>query len=275
MKYRYRLLFWIAAVGGVYLSLWYINPYHGVTTLSEAVLQLSGSRGDFALGFSYSELAAFAMHLFPEFIVELYAGIMLYQHFCTASVYVFSRYPHRVKWYLGEAGRLGGAVCIFNMLLLAVAILTAAIRYEVQMDGAGLMLLAYHFAIHSLWMYAMTLLVNLLAVYLGSSTAYAWVISAQLVCIVLLNLMNLLVKHSGGRLTYGNVLRWNPIAHLVLGWHDRNVESIIPAYASPDIRMDLNGSLMTFFLLGVVVTSAGAFIIKKHDLLVSDVETEG
>lgn len=163
---------------------------------------------------------------------------------------------------------------MFNLLLLAAAMLTAAVRYELQMDSAGVMVLAYHFAIHSLWMYAMTLLVNLLAVYFGSSTAYAIVMSAQLGCIVLLSPMDLLVRHSDGRLTYGNVVRWNPIAHLVLGWHDRSVESINPAYASSDIRMNLNGSLMAFFLLGVVVTAAGAFIIKRHDLLVSDVETE-
>lgn len=274
MKYRYRLLFWIAAVGGVYLSLMYINPYRGVITLSEAVLQLSGSRGDFVLGFSSTELVSFAMCLFPGFIVEAYAGIMLYQHFCTASVYVFSRYPHRVKWYLGEAGRLAGAVCIFHMLLLAVTMLTAAVRYELQADSAGVILLAYHFAIHALWTYAMTLLVNLLAVYFGSSTAYALVISAQMVCIVLLHLMDLLVKHLDGRLTYENAVIWNPIAHLVLGWHDRHVENINPACAPYDIWMDLNGSLITFFLLGVVLTAAGAFIIKRHDLLVSDLETE-
>ncbi|MCM1091390.1 MAG: hypothetical protein NC413_11155 [Muribaculum sp.] len=252
----------------------YINPYNGVIPLSDAILQLSGSRGVFVLGFSFTELVPFAMRLLPEFIIELYAGIMLYQNFCTASVYIFSRYPHRAKWYLGEAGRLGGTVCILNMLLLAVTILTTAVRYEIQTDSAGVMLLLYHFAIHSLWMYAMTLLVNLLALYLGSSTAYAVVVSAQMICIVLLNLMDLLVRHLDGRLTYENAVIWNPIAHLVLGWHDRHVENIDPAYAPYDILMDLNDSLIIFFLVGVVLTSAGVFIIKKHDLLVSDLETE-
>ncbi|MCM1186156.1 MAG: hypothetical protein NC251_08265 [Lachnoclostridium sp.] len=274
MKYRYRLLFWIAAVGGVYLSLMYINPYFGTITLSEAVLQLSGSRGGFVQGFSYTALISFTMRLFPAFVVEAYAGIMLYQHFCTASVYVFSRYPRRVKWYLGEACRLVGAVCIFHLLLLAVALFTAAVRYELQIDSAGAMVLAYHFAIHSLWTYAMTLSVNLLAVYFGSSTAYALVVSVQMVCIALLNLMDFLVKHSGGGLAYEDAVIWNPMAHLVLGWHDRHVANINPAEAPYDIWMDLNGSLIMFFLLGAALTLAGAFIIKKHDILVSDLETE-
>ncbi len=274
MKYRYRLLFLTAALGGVYLSFMYINPHNGVIMLPEAVLQLSGSRGSFALGFSYSELASFAMCLFPEFLIESYAGIMLYRHFCTASIYVFSRYPHRVKWYLKEAGHLWGTICIFNMLLLAVTMLTAAVRYDLQLDGAGFMLLAYHFLIHSLWIYGMALSVNLLAVYLGSSTAYALVISAQLACIVLMNLMDMLVKYCDGRLTYENALIWNPIAHLVLGWHSSNMENINQAHAPFYMQMDLNGSLGIFFLFGAAVTFAGAFIIKKHDLLVSDLETE-
>ncbi len=274
MKYRHRLLFLTAIVSGVYFSLMYINPYNGVITLSEAILQLSGSRGSFALGFSYSELASFAMRLFPEFIIELYAGIMLYRHFCTASIYIFSRYPHRVKWYLREVSRLGGAVSIFNMLLLAVTILTTAIRYELQADSAGIMLLAYHLAIHSLWIYTMTLLVNLLAVYFGSSTAYVLVISAQLACVVLLNLMDLLVKYYDGRLTYENIVIWNPIAHLVLGWHDCSMKSTNQVLTSSFIRMDLTCSVMIFFLLGMILTFAGALIIKKYDLLVSDLETE-
>lgn len=275
MKHRYGLLFLTAASGGVFLSLMYINPYNGVITLSESILQLSGSRGAFALGFSYSELAAFAMRLFPEFMIELFAGIMLYRHFCTASIYVFSRYPHRVKWYLGEVGRLWGTICIFNMLLLTAAISTTAFRYELLADNAGILLLAYHFFIHSLWIYVMTLSVNLLAVYFGSSTAYAWVISVQLVCIVLLNLMDLLVRYCDNRLTYGNTVIWNPIAHLVLGWHDSNMEGMNQAFTSSDIRMNLNGSLILFFLLGIILTSAGALVTKKHDLLVSDLEAEG
>jgi hypothetical protein len=39
------------------------------------------------------------------------------------------------------------------------------------------------------------------------------------------------------------------------------------------MQIGLDHSLMIFFLLGMIVTLAGAFIIKKHDLLVSDLET--
>ena len=37
---------------GSLLAFTYINPYNGQITLSELILQLSGSRGEFSLGFS-------------------------------------------------------------------------------------------------------------------------------------------------------------------------------------------------------------------------------
>lgn len=273
MKHRYQLLFLTALAGGVFLSVMYINPYGGKTTLSEAVLQLSGSRGNFVLGFSYQELISFTMRLLPAFIFEAYAGIMLYRHFCTASIYVFSRYPHRVKWYLGEVFHLSGAVCGFHLILLVTAMLTAAIRWELEIDSAGIVLIGYHFLIYSTWAYIMALLVNLSAVYFGSSTAYASMVSIQLICIVLLSPMDSLIRHYDGRLSYENFLVWNPAAHLVLGWHDSSVEIVAPTLTSSYLQLDLNDTLILFLLLGILITFVGALIIKNHDLLVSDMET--
>lgn len=274
MEYKYRLLLVLAIVSGVYLSAIYINPHGGVITLSEMILQLSGSRGSFVLGFSYSELASFVMRLFPTFLFELYAGIMLYQHFCTASIYVFSRYPYRMKWYISEVCQLGGKVCIFNMVLLVSAIFISSGRYEVQINYAGMVLVFYHFFIHSLWVYIMALSVNLLAIYLGSSNTFVLVISSQLVGTVLLNLIDLLVRYFDNRLSYKVFLIWNPIAHLVLGWHNSNMEMVNKVLVSPYMQTDLNNSLIMFALFGIIVTLIGSVIIKNHDLLVSDLETE-
>ena len=77
---------------GSLLAFSYINPYNGQITLSELILQLSGSRGEFPLGFSsLPELLSFSSKLLPSFLFELYVGTSLYQHFFAASVYIFSR----------------------------------------------------------------------------------------------------------------------------------------------------------------------------------------
>lgn len=271
MKKRYWKLPLAALLSGVYLSLMYVRPYNGVTTLSEMVFQLSGSRGDLMLGLSLMELTRFALHLFPAFVFEMFAGIMLYRHFCTASIYVFSRCPQRMKWYASEILNLSGSVCIFNILLLAGAVLTSACRYEVQADGAGIRLLIYHFLIYSLWTYTAALLINLAALHFGSSTGYMAVALVQLIFIMLLSFADFLARHSGSGSSFEKLLVWNPIAHLILGWHKGS-----PAVGDhPPYLQDisLGHSVVVFLAIGLVVTFAGAVIIKKHDLLVSDIET--
>lgn len=278
MKKRYLFLILTSLLSGIYLSVIYINPYHETILLSEAILQLSGSRGNLPLGLSYNKLLSFAMRLFPSFIFELYVGIMLYQHFCTASVYVFSRYSHRVKWYVKEALHVWGMACIFYTLVLAATVLTAVFRYEVQIDQAGILLAVYHFCIYSLWTYSITLAINLISLYIGSSNAYMWVTSIQLIGIALLNLIEWFSQRSGGIASYKSFLVWNPFAHLVLGWHSSNTATLRKVLTSESmtlpINMNLNASLILFLLLGIVVTTVGAFIIKNHDLLVSNSETE-
>lgn len=271
MKHRYGKLSLAALLGGVYLSLMYVKPYGGETTLSEMVFQLSGSKGKFMLGLSFQELVDFALILFPAFVFEMYAGIMLYRHFCTASIYVFSRCPHRIKWYAMEILSLLWSVFIFNILLLASAVLVSVCRYEVHADGAGIRLLIYHFLIHSLWTYTAALLVNLAAIHFGSSTGYAAVTFMQLIFIMLLNFTDFIVRRCGIGISYEGPMVWNPIAHLIIGWHKGSpAAGDHPPYLH---NISLSHSVAVFLAIGAAVTFAGAVIIKKHDLLVSDIET--
>lgn len=72
-----------------YFSAMYISPYENAITLSEAVLQLSGSYGVYNMGFSVSQLVTFFMKLLPVFLMEMYGGTIFYRHFCIASIFVF------------------------------------------------------------------------------------------------------------------------------------------------------------------------------------------
>ena len=98
---------WILAVGavlGAWLSVTYICPSDGRITLTQAILQLSGSRGIFALGTSFTELLGFSLRLIPILAFQALAGIRLYRHYCVASVYVFSRIPGGLRGICGRWG---------------------------------------------------------------------------------------------------------------------------------------------------------------------------
>ena len=135
MKRLYVLL--PAPLLGIWLSLVYINPYGGQITLSELVLQLSGSRGSFPLGLSLTDVLTFSLRLVSTFVFEALAGVTLYRHWCTASVYVFSRIPGRRGWYLRQASGLLLTAALYQALLLAAALCTALLRWEVLFDLRG------------------------------------------------------------------------------------------------------------------------------------------
>ena len=111
-----RLLFLLLAIPfGVWLSFSYINPYGGSITLSELVLQLSGARGTFALDLNLNELLDFTLRLVPVLVFQALAGTLMYQYYCTASVYVFSRIERRTAWYRRELGALAVKAFAYHM----------------------------------------------------------------------------------------------------------------------------------------------------------------
>nr|WP_296440504.1 hypothetical protein [uncultured Acetatifactor sp.] len=274
IRYRLRMLFLTGVLGGISLSVLYINPYGGEISLSEALLQLSGSRGDFPMGFAMTEMVSFSLRLLPAYLFELFFGIMLYRHFCTASIYIFSRYPKRVRWYFRECLALGGGALLFQVLLVGAALVTAALRYRLYIDAGGLLLGLYALAIPALWTYGATLAVNLVAVKAGSSAGFGVVAGFQTVCIVLFGLEDTLRRYADMVIEpEGKLLRFNPMASLVMGWHTSGIEVLDRAVYAPYRTMDFNHSLALCLALCLGILLAGAWIIQRHELLKADSET--
>jgi hypothetical protein len=258
-------------VCGILLSLAYINPYRPPATLSEAILQLSGARGNFTLGLSSTELLTFCMKLFPCVLFEMVFGVRLYAHFCTATVYVFSRTPNRMKWCLKEYGIVMISALIFQMEILISALLTVYFRYGLQWDGTGVYILFIHVLIYSLWTTSMAIAVNLLSIVAGSGMALGIVLGIQAVWIVLLSLLRL----AANDVLFGTLLAANPMAHLVVGW-----QSVV-LQANPDLLMQVRRALFLPFsiayMLGIAFAccAAGIRVVLKRDLLVSNSEFGG
>lgn len=264
-KYQNHVILLTAVLGGLFLSIMYVNPYDGTIPLSELILQLCGSRGTFALSFSMTDLISFAMRLTPFLVLECYMGIAVYRHFCTASIYVFSRYPNRRKWYWREMGSVGTEILMFQGVLLFFTILISVVRYQVVVDKAGIILACSYFFIYGLWMYKITVIINLAALWLGSSTSYAVVLGVQMVEITLLGVTDFWN-------CYG-MLKYNPIAHLVLGWHGSRIESLDSVLLEPYQGLDLSASLLFEVITCGIILAVGSVIVRKHNLLISDSET--
>lgn len=265
------MLLLLGMCGGIILAFAYINPYDSRISLSELVLQLSGSRGEFALGFSFPELISFSAKNVPYILFELYMGVSLYRHFCTASVYVFSRTPNRVLWYEKECATLLTAVLFYQLVLLASAIAVTCCRYEVVWNEAGFAIMTIHAVFYALWLFAMTLLVNVLSILVGSEFAFTVAFGGQAVLITLLALLRAL---EGSR-AYAAVRAINPISHLIIGWHTSPLEWLGRSLHAPEPALSLSISLVILTLIPVLILILGGVLIQKRDLIVADYEFGG
>lgn len=225
----------IGLAGGVLLAFLFINPYQGEISLSEAVLQLSGSSGEFALMPVFRDLISFTIRLLPNYIFEMYLGTELYHHFCTASIYVFSRTPHRIRWYMKEVAGVWIVTLFVQMMQMFASIFVTALRYQVVVNQSGIVLMLFHIVVYAMWFFAMTLL------FMPQFSRY--------------------------------FLNCNPIAHLVIGWHTGRVEILREALDSPYHGVYMESSLFWMVGISVVVIVCGMYLVWKHDFL--NTYTEG
>jgi hypothetical protein len=247
----------IAIIFGVFLAYEYINPYGGLIVLSDLLLQLSGSRGDFAFNPSWLQMTTFALRLLPYNVFQILVGITIYRHFCTASVYVFTRFTQKVRWYFRQILAVVATSILYLLVLVATAIALTLIRYDVAFDMIGMSLMLYHVAIHSLWLFSMTLLVNLLSILWGSEFAFGSVIGLQGILLVCLHFAYNALKNASGSWIHQFMLTVNPMTHLIMGWHT---------------IFDLIYSLIYMIAIALFITLAGAYLIHKKDLLLNDIE---
>ena len=272
MHHEKRAVILIGILSGICISLGFVRPFDGVITLSELVLQLSGSRGEFSMNCNLVELIGFMLRMIPNYIMILVLGNQLYGHFCTASIYVFSRCPDRMKWYRKALLQLMKLICLFELAFLSTIILVSVLQYRVIFRAGGFVLLGYHAMIFILWDFTLVVLVNLLAIHLGSSAAFTVVMVAQMTCTAALSIINILTEMQIKQDVI-NILLWlNPVAHTVLGWH----HSIWLEAESVNSRYSLNivTSLVLPALAGIVTVVVGGHLIQKKDLLTEDIEME-
>ncbi len=272
MKYRLILTVGLALGGGILLAVAYVNPYDSKIALSELVLQLSGSRGEFPLGLSMPELVSLIMRMLPNYIFQIYFGTAFYRRFCTASIYVFSRYPKRLNWYYGEALSLIATISLYQIILLATVIMSTALRYRLQADEPGFYLLFCHFVLNTFWLYAMTLSINLLAIWLGSSRAFMIVLGFQVICITLLGCVSAIEKLFDE--VAENVMIFNPISRLILGWQNSRNQAVNQVLHSPYPDIELRHSFLLIFAVGSAILLFGGILVRNHDLITSNSETE-
>lgn len=257
--------------GGI-LSFVFINPYDGRILVSEAILQLSGSSGAFPLTPAFKDLISFTIRMLPDYMFELYIGIELYRHFCTASVYVFSRTPNRSRWYIREVLEVAVAVFGYQIIKIFAAMSVTFLRYQIEPDHFGFFLLVFHIIVYSLWVFNVSLLINLISIKYGSNNAFIWIVGIQILMTALLELVQIFESNLTLTKIFLNV---NPIAHLVVGWHTGTIKELKNSLEVTYIRLDFKVTLVTMLAISIFSVIVGMYLVSQHEFLILNANEEG
>lgn len=257
--------------GGI-LSIVFINPYDGRILVSEAILQLSGSSGAFPLTPAFKDLISFTIRMLPDYMFELYIGIELYRHFCTASVYVFSRTPNRSRWYIREVLEVAVAVFGYQVIKIFAAMSVTFLRYQIEPDHFGFFLLVFHIIVYSLWVFNVSLLINLISIKYGSNNAFIWIVGIQIFMTALLELVQIFESNLTLTKIFLNV---NPIAHLVVGWHTGTIKELKNSLEVTYIRLDFKVTLVTMLAISIFSVIVGMYLVSQHEFLILNANEEG
>ncbi len=250
-------------LSGIYLMTAFVNPYDQEISLSEVILQLSGSRGSFVMGCSLPELLGYMLRMLPCYAVSMVWGIDLYRHFCTAGVYVFSRCTNRLKWYRSILISLFVKVCIFETVLTGTVILLSSFCFRMKIRQDGLIILGCHLSVFLLWNFIWILLMNLLALVSGSSMAAVVVMGIQTICLAGLGAAGFLEAKHASDLMIEKLVQLNPISCTVLGWQSEGTYSMKSTHA-----------LLFLAMCCIFVIIAGGILIHRSELLTDNREME-
>lgn len=229
---------------------------------------------DIVLAFSFSDVSIILVYLIelsirflPFFLFQILFGTYIYQHFCSASIYYFSRCHNRVKWFIKESAKLYVLAFVYPLFMIISGTTTVSITNQVVFNKQSFILLIYYVLIHSLWLFLTALTMNIVAIVLDSSYGFMMVFAVQMACVAMLLLWKDLwaLQNTPDWTKYAPLLKLNPISHLILAWHSSSLLSVNEQINYLNINFNLNESVISFFLISIVVIIFGCFVVKKQE----------
>ncbi|MGN0375919.1 MAG: hypothetical protein ACI4EN_10515 [Butyrivibrio sp.] len=71
------------------------------------------------------------------------------------------------------------------------------------------------------------------------------------------------------------MIKINPFSHLIINLHSSRIEELNSIINIKNIDFDINISCGLFILINLVLIIAGCMIVKHHNFILSNQETEG
>lgn len=256
MKYYLRFI-WVGVLSGIFCILGYAIQSRAL--LLSDIVALFGMR---EIECYVQFLSNIAYWYIPLLFFQALYGTYVYRHFCTASVYFFSRYTKRTSWFLRESCALYFMGLIYLIMMLVAAIVCSALFSNVIIDEQSAKIFLYYIGIYSLYLFVTTMGINIIAIIFNSNSGFLVVEGVNLFSITLFALVGNFFAPEGFILEeYEWILKINPFYYLVFGMKIQDKDYLT--------------SLELFMVLAIVTWLIGCRVVNKRDFIGGNKEVGG
>lgn len=255
MKYYLRFL-GIAVCCGVLCMLELAVSRQGGFELSEIILRFGMRHVK-----NYRQyLPELTFWFTPLLFFQIFFGTYIYRHFSTASIYFFSRCCRRTGWFLKEALQLYLFTILYLAVMLAAGVFISEVFSEVTVDVKAGRMLLFYLIIYSLYLFVVTLMVNLTAIILGSSNGFTAVEGVNLFLIAVYAISGDFLESTENTLhkIYECILKINPFSYLIFYMRESGKDYLI--------------SILVFLVIAVILLPCGCIIVNKCNFIEADRE---
>ncbi len=194
-------------------------------------------------------------------------GTDIYKHFCSASVYYFSRTNKRKHWYFLESIKMYTDIIIYLLLLLGSATGIFFLKGDLEpISGKDLFFVLYYLAIYSMYIFVTAELVNIISIISSSNIGFAII---ELLCMSSFGLYSIIGDWLGEDVVMQNIniIRFNPACHLIIDIHSSQFDNVNQIIDKKNFDFALGESLISLGIATIVVLLIGSFVVQKIDII--------
>ena len=224
--------------------------------------------------FNPQYISTFSFEYIPIFVFQILFATNIYKHFCSASIYFFSRNANRIKWYLKEVTNIYLNSIIFLTVICISEKLFIYMFTTIKIDDGAVIIAIYYIAIYSIYLLSTTLAINIVSILFGSNIGFAIVQGIVLLSVSIFFILGNYVKDNFITEKVKFLIKGNLIANLIFPFHSSKINSINNLINIKSIDFDLNYSILYYLIICIVVIVFGGYVVEKYEFIINNKEME-
>lgn len=207
-------------------------------------------------------VAVLLEEMVPYYLYIVLFSVYIYQHFCSSSVYFFSRCEKRWKWLIKEEIKLFAYSLLYMLFMALGRLLPFAVYNTIRIDLLGITMMFVMIIMFAIWLFTASLLGNILAILFGSIYGIVFTLALQIFSVLSL----MWVDTNNLNTTEVMKLILNYSSHLIFSWHKWG-ETKLVAMDELNAHLTFGESFLFLAVTAVAVVMFGMVIISKIDII--------